>query len=192
MDDSNKYGLLLNQNAKLQRQYFREAVKLLGIKVLYRAPLPDKHYTTYAEIDSNYQIDKTRYLLTLEYGYSGHKLLNYLKEKNIQAEMSFSKGVVLILSPCNTDKDFEKIYNSIKELNINLIKSIEKNYIYRYDNKRSSYVFLSTILGAFFIFSFIYITRGDYYEKDSHYTGHFLPRQVLDHDSASCHFSAWH
>ena len=55
MDDSNKYGLLLNQNAKLQRQYFREAVKLLGIKVLYRAPLPNKHYTTYAEIDSNYQ-----------------------------------------------------------------------------------------------------------------------------------------
>lgn len=54
MSEDQKYGLLINQNAKLQRQYFREMVKLLGIWVLYRAPLPDKHYTTYAEIDSNY------------------------------------------------------------------------------------------------------------------------------------------
>lgn len=54
MQDENKYGILLNSAAKLHRQYFREMVKLLGIKVLYRAPLPDKHYTTYAEIDSNY------------------------------------------------------------------------------------------------------------------------------------------
>ena len=50
-----KYGLLLNQNAKLHRQYFREAVKLLGIYVLYRAPKPGKHYTTYNEIDDNYE-----------------------------------------------------------------------------------------------------------------------------------------
>lgn len=29
--------------------------KLLGIKVVYRAPKPDKHYTTYTEIESNYE-----------------------------------------------------------------------------------------------------------------------------------------
>ena len=29
--------------------------KLLGIQVIYRAPKPDKHYTTYTEIDSNYE-----------------------------------------------------------------------------------------------------------------------------------------
>lgn len=50
-----KYGLLLNQNAKLHRQYFREAVKLIGIYVLYRAPKPGKHYTTYLEIEDNYE-----------------------------------------------------------------------------------------------------------------------------------------
>ena len=50
-----KYGLLLNQNAKLHRQYCREAVKLLGIYVLYRAPKPGKHYTTYNEIEDNYE-----------------------------------------------------------------------------------------------------------------------------------------
>lgn len=29
--------------------------RLLGIQVIYRAPKPDKHYTTYTEIDSNYE-----------------------------------------------------------------------------------------------------------------------------------------
>jgi hypothetical protein len=50
-----KYGQLLNQNIKLTRQYFREMVKLLGIYVLYRPPYEGKNYTTYAEIDSNYE-----------------------------------------------------------------------------------------------------------------------------------------
>lgn len=49
-----KYGILLNDNIKLHRSYFNEMVKLLGIQVIYRATLPDKHYTTYAEIESNY------------------------------------------------------------------------------------------------------------------------------------------
>lgn len=50
-----KYGILLNSNTKLHRQYFREMCKLIGIWVLYRAPKPDKHYTTYAEIESSYE-----------------------------------------------------------------------------------------------------------------------------------------
>ena len=54
MVDSQKYGLLLQPSIKLHRQYFKEMVKLQGIYVLYRAPLPDKHYTKYAEIDSNF------------------------------------------------------------------------------------------------------------------------------------------
>lgn len=54
MEVNEKYGQLLNSNMKLHRQYFREMVKLLGIYAIYRAPLPNKHYTTYAEIDTNY------------------------------------------------------------------------------------------------------------------------------------------
>ena len=38
---------------------------------------------------------------------------DYLLENNIQSEMSFSRGVVLILSPFNTRDDFEKIYHAI-------------------------------------------------------------------------------
>lgn len=52
--DSN-YGLLLNQkDILLQRTYFEECVKMLGVKVIHRAPRPDKHYTLYTEIESNY------------------------------------------------------------------------------------------------------------------------------------------
>lgn len=50
-----KYGQLLNSDAKLWRQYFEEMVKLIGIYVLFRAPKSDKTYTTYAEIESNYE-----------------------------------------------------------------------------------------------------------------------------------------
>ena len=55
MNENSKYGVLLNSNTKLHRQWFREACRLLGIWVLYRAPKPDKQYTTYAEIESNYE-----------------------------------------------------------------------------------------------------------------------------------------
>lgn len=77
------------------------------------------------DIEENYNIDKSRYLMTVEEGYSGHKLLEYLRSKQIQSEMSFSKGVVLILSPSNTDKDFQKIYSAIKELNMDILKTEE-------------------------------------------------------------------
>ena len=50
-----KYGQLLNNDILIHRQYFNEMVKLLGIYVLYRAPKEDKSYTTYAEIESNYE-----------------------------------------------------------------------------------------------------------------------------------------
>lgn len=51
----NNYGLLLKQkDILLQRKYFEECIQLLGVKVIHRAPRPGKHYTTYAEIDSNY------------------------------------------------------------------------------------------------------------------------------------------
>lgn len=35
--------------------YFKEMVRLIGVEVIYRAPKPNCHWTTYAEIESNYQ-----------------------------------------------------------------------------------------------------------------------------------------
>lgn len=52
---SNTYGLLINrEDILLQRTYFNELVTLLGVKVKHRAPKPNKTYTTYAQIESDY------------------------------------------------------------------------------------------------------------------------------------------
>ena len=50
-----KYGTLLTPDIRINRQYFREMCKLLGIRVLYRAPKIDKSYTTWREIEANYE-----------------------------------------------------------------------------------------------------------------------------------------
>lgn len=54
MEEQN-YGLLLNQNIKLHRMYFKQMCSLLGIKVIHRAPQPGKHWTNFTELESNYQ-----------------------------------------------------------------------------------------------------------------------------------------
>lgn len=50
-----KYGTLLTPDIRQHRQYFREMVKLLGIRVLYRKPKScQSKYTSYAEMDASY------------------------------------------------------------------------------------------------------------------------------------------
>lgn len=77
-------------------------------------------------LKKGYNIDESRYILTLQKGYSGEKLLKYLESKKIQAEMSFERGVVLILSPMNTEEDFKLIYKAIKELDIENLRTENK------------------------------------------------------------------
>lgn len=76
-----------------------------------------------------YDVDLSRYVLILPDGYSGHKLQDYFKDMKIQCEMSFSRGVVLILSPVNDDNDFEKIYDALEKLDLSKL-SCEKSLSY--------------------------------------------------------------
>jgi hypothetical protein len=55
LNDGSKYGALLKGDARIFRQYFAEMVRLIGIQTFYRCTKPGKTYTTYAEIDSNYE-----------------------------------------------------------------------------------------------------------------------------------------
>ena len=81
------------------------------------------------DLPNGYNLDLSRYILILPKGYSGHKLLDYLRKTNIQCEMSFAGGVVLILSPFNLEKDFEKIYDSLEKLDLLSIVDIQyQNY----------------------------------------------------------------
>ena len=75
--------------------------------------------------------------MILPKGYSGHKLLDYLRIQKIQAEMSFSRGVVLILSPFNSEEDFKIIYKAILNLEMNSISGqIEAKYFSNIPEKK--------------------------------------------------------
>lgn len=81
------------------------------------------------DLPKGYNLDASRYILILPKGYSGHKLLDYLRNMNIQCEMSFAGGVVLILSPFNLEKDFEKIYHSLEKLDLSSMVDMQyQNY----------------------------------------------------------------
>ena len=75
-----------------------------------------------SDLNNGYEIDKSRYVLILEEGYSGYKLNELLRKEKIQCEMGFLRGVVLILSPFNKEKDFQKIYEALLKINFEAIK----------------------------------------------------------------------
>ena len=54
MEITEKYGMLLNKDITLHRQYFKEMCKLLGIKVIYKSLKDGKKWTNYGEVDANY------------------------------------------------------------------------------------------------------------------------------------------
>ena len=54
MENQMKYGMLLNKDIKLHRQYFNEMCKLLGISVIYRSLQDGAKWTNYGEVDANY------------------------------------------------------------------------------------------------------------------------------------------
>ncbi|MGL4774250.1 MAG: aminotransferase class I/II-fold pyridoxal phosphate-dependent enzyme [Clostridium sp.] len=87
-----------------------------GISIIDQSNLP-----------KGYSIDKTRYNVLLDVGYSGHILLDELRKRKVQCEMSWSRGAVLILSPFNGEEDFKKIYNALSDINLNSLKCEESN-----------------------------------------------------------------
>lgn len=67
LNENSRYGLLLTPDIKLHRNYFNEMCRLNGIKIIYRAPRNNRHYTTYAEIESNYQSPIVTYAIFSEH-----------------------------------------------------------------------------------------------------------------------------
>ncbi|WP_099716595.1 MULTISPECIES: aminotransferase class I/II-fold pyridoxal phosphate-dependent enzyme [unclassified Clostridium] len=88
------------------------------------------HLLSKEDLNKEYDFDLSRYIIILPKCYSGHKLLDYLRKQKIQAEMSFSRGVVLILSPFNAEEDFNNIYNAISMLEIQSVSGqVEAKYV---------------------------------------------------------------
>jgi arginine/lysine/ornithine decarboxylase len=132
----------------------KEDIKILNEDINKNKQINDSIYG----IDTIMDIDTTRYVINLEKGYSGHLLLDYLKRHRIQAEMSDSSNVVLIFSPFNEEREFEKLYEVLRICNLDELKDKYTNLVnldipeiallpYEVMEKEKEYVDLKESLG---------------------------------------------
>lgn len=94
------------------------------------------HIISKEDLAEDYDIDKSRYIVMVSKEYSGHKLLEYLREQGIQCEMSFASGVVLLLSPINYDDDFKKLLKSFENLQLKDIRQDNYSKYYSFIPKK--------------------------------------------------------
>lgn len=74
------------------------------------------------------KIDSSRIVINLEENLNGNKLLDYLRSKKIQCEMSDNKNVVLIPSPFNTEDDFKSLEKALKSCDIKCLEDEEVEF----------------------------------------------------------------
>jgi len=72
--------------------------------------IPHVHVLDENDMES---IDLTRYVISIEKGYSADLFYEYLKSKKIQPEMCDGRSVILIFSPFNKEEDLNIIYEAI-------------------------------------------------------------------------------
>ncbi|MBZ9621474.1 aminotransferase class I/II-fold pyridoxal phosphate-dependent enzyme [Clostridium sp. FP2] len=103
-------------------QFYRDKINSLN---KFYVLGPEDLYEMSGKYDKDinkYTMDLTRYILNVPKGYSGHKLLEYLRVNKIQAEMSDSRNVVLIFSPFNSQQEFNALYIALKDCDMNTLK----------------------------------------------------------------------
>ena len=100
---------------KIAEEWKEKINDLTKVRILSKEDLP-----------KFYDIDLSRYVITLPKGYSGHNFLDYLRKNHIQAEMSFHSGVVLILSPFKAEEYLQRLYEVIEKLEMEEIKDNSK------------------------------------------------------------------
>lgn len=118
---------------------YNEYERLINKAEKYRSiinSLNKVHIISKEDLAEDYDIDKSRYIVTVSKEYSGHKLLEYLREQGIQCEMSFASGVVLLLSPINDDDDFKKLLKSFENLQLKDIRQDNYSKYYSFIPKK--------------------------------------------------------
>ncbi|WP_297522879.1 aminotransferase class V-fold PLP-dependent enzyme [uncultured Clostridium sp.] len=96
------------------------------IKNLEYVTVVDREF--FASMSSEIELDESRIVLHVSKGLSGHKLLDYLRENKVQAEMSDERNVILIPSPFNTDKDFEMLEKALLNCDKSVLIGEEKGF----------------------------------------------------------------
>lgn len=99
----------------LETRGWEDYGRLLETAAAYRERINGlEHVHIVGSEDVDYEIDETRYIINVEKGYSGQRLLEFLREKGVQAEMSDGSNVILILSPFNAEEDFERLLAALR------------------------------------------------------------------------------
>lgn len=102
------YGQLIER----VKDFKNEVKKLQYVKVLEKQHFIEEGF-------ENINMDTSRIILNTNSGYSGHKLLEYLRKNRVQCEMSSSRAVVLIPSPFNIEQDFKLLIDALKQCKYN-------------------------------------------------------------------------
>lgn len=116
-----KYGYdVYKELIKLSDEYREKINNLNHFHVIGDLDLKSNYDNN--DCNNEIRIDKSRYIINLPKGYSGHALLQYLKSQKIQCEMSDHRNVVLLFGTDMTRNDFENLYQVLKQCNFEKIK----------------------------------------------------------------------
>lgn len=126
MNQNNKYGMLLTSEIKLHRKYFLEMAKLLGIQMVYRAPLPGKTFDTHGDLDAKYYPGEIIYGI-----FQDHPDQKTLKKMGWVAELQENSSIIhvpydlpnlqvgaLFIIPSGIDKAEGRVFRVISMQNI--------------------------------------------------------------------------
>lgn len=73
--------------------------------------------------DRQLKMDSSRLVIHVDEEYSAYLILDYLREKGVQCEMSDGYNLVLIASPFNDLEDYERLYNALKQCPLDKFKA---------------------------------------------------------------------
>ncbi|MGL4991647.1 MAG: aminotransferase class I/II-fold pyridoxal phosphate-dependent enzyme [Sarcina sp.] len=118
----------LEYNAQKEYDNLIKKIDMLkhNIKNLNYVKIIDSEF--FENFNEDIELDNSRIVLHVEKGLSGHKLLEYLRNNKVQAEMSDERNVILIPSPFNTDNDFKKLENALKKCDYTALEEEEKGF----------------------------------------------------------------
>ena len=126
MNPDNKYGMLLTPEIKLHRKYFLEMTKLLGIKFIYKAPLPGKTFDKHGDLNANYYPGQVVFGI-----FQDHPDQKTLKKMGWVAELQENSSIIhvpydlpnlqvgaLFIIPSGIDKAEGRVFRVISMQNI--------------------------------------------------------------------------
>ena len=120
------YGILLTPEIKLHRKYFLEMAKLLGIQLIYRAPLPGKTFDEHGDLNANYYPGQVVFGI-----FQDHPDQKTLKKMGWVAELQENSSIIhvpydlpnlqvgaLFIIPSGIDKAEGRVFRVISMQNI--------------------------------------------------------------------------